>query len=151
MIVYRIGDCRYINDLSGKGAALYGARWNSTDIHMLYTAQSPALALLEAVVHIGKMPNKNYCMAMIEMPGHSVTSLDADMLPADWHFNPAPVYLKMIGDNFISAAKYLALKVPSVVMTEESNYLLNPAHPLFSKVNIISQKVINIDQRLYPA
>jgi len=151
MIVYRISDCNYINDLSGKGAALYGARWNSKDIYMVYTAQSSALALLETVVHIGKIPARGFCMATIEIPDHSIEHMPPKQLPADWYTNPPPDYLKTIGDRFILSGKHLALRVPSVVMMEESNYLLNPSHPLFSKVKIIAQRAIRIDDRLFPA
>jgi len=151
MIVYRINKCAYINDLSGKGAAMYGGRWNNKDTYVVYTAQSRALALLEAVVHIGKIPAVGYCMAAIEIPDNSIEKFPEDKLPANWHANPSPDYLKEIGDRFIKARKYLALQMPSALMEEECNYLLNPAHPTFSKVKIISERPINIDERLYSA
>ena len=151
MIVYRISDCRYINDLSGKGAAQYGGRWNNIDTYMVYTAQSRSLALLEAVVHIGKVPATGYCMAEIELPDDSIQIFPANKLPVDWMLNPPPDYLKVIGDNFIRSGKYLALEIPSVLMMEEHNYLLNPAHSLFKKVKIIHERGITIDERLFPA
>ena len=150
MIVYRIGNCSYIRDLSGKGAALYGARWNSKDIYMVYTAQSRALALLEAVVHIGKIPVGGYCMLTLEIPDESIERVGVANLPNGWYNNPPPDYLKTIGDNFINAGKHLALEIPSVIMMEEHNYLINPAHPLFKKVVIISERPVTIDHRLFP-
>jgi RES domain-containing protein len=151
MLVYRISNCRYISDLSGKGAAMYGGRWNSKDTYVLYTAQSRALALLEAVVHIGKVPEAGFCMATLDIPDNSIEVFPADKLPPDWKENPSPNYLKKIGDLFCDKNKYLALKMPSVLMMEEHNYLLNPFHPAFSKVKIVSQRPIKIDERLYPA
>src|ERR1700746_1747205 len=151
MIVYRISECKYINDLSGKGAALFGGRWNSKDVYMIYTSQSGALALLEAVVHIGKVPRAGlYCMATIDLHGNSIETFPKDKLPSDWQTNPSPDYLKTIGDHFIKSGKYLALEVPSVLMSEEHNYLLNPAHPDFRKVKVIAEKVITVDERLFP-
>jgi len=150
MIIYRINSCRYIHDLSGSGAALYGGRWNSRDTYIVYTAQSRALALLEAVVHTGKLPEDGYCMATIEIPDNSIESFPPEHLPPGWYSNPAPNYLKTIGDNFIRSGKHLALKLPSALMIEEHNYLLNPGHPLFSKVKIIAQRAISVDERLFP-
>lgn len=150
MIVYRIGDCRYINDLTGKGAALYGGRWNSRDTYIVYTAQSRALALLEAVVHIGKVPATGYCMATIDIPDDSIEIMQVKKLPADWTNNPPPDYLKETGDNFIRAGRHLALQIPSALMPEEHNYLINPAHPAFKKLKIVSVRPITMDERLFP-
>lgn len=151
MVVYRINDCRYIKDLSGRGAALYGARWNSKDIYMVYTAQSRALALLEAVVHIGKIPQTGYCLATIDIPDESILYFPAGRLPADWQTNPPPDYLKVIGDHFIKSKKHVAMAIPSALMVEEHNFLLNPAHAEFNRVKIINERPIKIDERLFPA
>ena len=150
MIVYRISDCQYVNDLSGRGAALFGGRWNSKDTYVVYTAQSRALALLEAVVHIGKIPGGGYCLVTIEIPEDSIEKVSMDNLPPGWHTNPPPNYLKLIGDQFVRANKYLALELPSVLMMEENTYLLNPAHKLFNQVSITSQRALKMDERLYP-
>lgn len=150
MIVYRINSCKFINDISGTGAARYGGRWNSKDIYVLYTSQSRALALLEAVVHLGKIPDTGYCLATISVPD-DIETFPADMLPEGWQDNPPPDYLKTIGDYFIKSKKHLALKIPSVIMMEEHNYLLNPAHSEFRNVKIIDTKPVKIDQRLFPA
>ena len=149
MNVYRINDCKYITDLSGSGAAIYGGRWNSKGTYIIYTAQNHALALLETVVHMGKVPANGYCMATIEIPEDSIETLVPEKLPADWQNNPPPNYLKTIGDRFIKANKHLALKIPSVLMMEEHNFLLNPAHPAFKKVKIASSRPIRVDERLY--
>lgn len=151
MIVYRISDCRYVRDLSGRGAALYGGRWNSKDTHMVYTAQSRALALLESVAHIGRIPAQGYCMATIEIPDNSIVRYPLERLPQGWQNNPPPDHLARIGDLFTQANKYLALEIPSVLMMEEHNYLLNPTHPLFHKVKIIADRQMQIDERLYQA
>jgi len=149
MLVYRISDCKYIDDLSGKGAAMLGGRWNNKDTYILYTAQSPSLALLEAVVHLGKMPRKGFCMAIIEIPDNIAPALQPESLPHEWATNPGPDALKQIGDGFIREMKFLALPVPSVVMPEERNYLVNPAHPLFKSVRIKSVKPMSIDERIF--
>ncbi len=148
MVVYRIAACSYIDDLSGKGAALYGGRWNSKDVYMLYTAESPALAMLEAVVHIGRIQEKGYCMVSIELPDDKLLSLSISDLPADWHSHPAPDQLKKTGDRFIRENKALVIKVPSVLVPEEHNFLINPEHKDFKKVKILSNRQLSIDKRL---
>ncbi len=148
MLVYRISDCRYIKDLSGKGAALYGGRWNNRDTYMVYTAQNRGLALLEAVVHMGIIPPSGYCMVSIDLPDNSIYYYPPDHLPPDWHQSPAPDYLRLIGDNFIQSGKYMAMAVPSVLMMEEYNILLNPRHADFGKVKIKSERALQMDERL---
>ena len=85
------------------------------------------------------------------IPDDSIETLKLEMLPAEWQNNPPPNNLKSIGDRFIESNKYAALKVPSVFITDEHNYLLNPAHPEFKKVRITSEKPIRIDNRLLSA
>ncbi len=148
MIVYRISSCKFITDLSGKGAALYGGRWNNKDTYIVYTAQSAALALLETVVHFGRLPDMGFCMISIELPVTPIETYPVSSLPADWYSNPAPDHLKQIGDRFVASGKNLALRVPSVIMPEESNLLLNPRHSDFEKVKILTNRPLNIDERL---
>lgn len=149
MIVYRISDCKYISDLSGTGAALNGGRWNSKNTYMLYTAQSASLALLEAVVHMGKVPSKGFCMAKIELPDSIAPALKTEKLPAEWFTSPPPDPLKTIGDEFIRNAAFLAIPVPSVVMPEENNYLVNPHHPLATQIKVLEVKPMSIDGRIF--
>ena len=148
MEVFRVADHRFINDLSGKGAALYGGRWNSKDTYMLYTAESRALALLECLVHLGKLPSSQFCIATIFVPDTAIEVLDSTTLPNDWVKSPPPSHLKNYGDNFIIANTNLALKTPSVIMPEESNYLLNPTHKDFYKVKIVAVRALGVDERL---
>lgn len=148
MIVYRIADCRYVKDLSGKGAALYGGRWNSQNVYVLYTAQSASLALLETVVHMGKIPTEGYCMISLEIPDAHIETINVSDLPDDWQAYPSPDYLKSVGDKFYNANKKLALKVPSVVMPEEYNVILNTQFRTFDKIAIRSHRKLSIDDRL---
>ena len=150
MTVFRIADYKYLKDLTGRGAAMYGGRWNSKNTYIVYTAENRALALLEILVHIGVIPEKGFGIATILIPDNSITTLTADQLPYNWDKNPPPDFLKTIGDNFIRANQYVALKIPSALMQEDSNFLLNPAHKDFDKVKIQSHRLLNVDDRLFP-
>jgi RES domain-containing protein len=150
MRVYRIGKCQFIKDLSGTGAALYGGRWNSKGVYVLYTAASPSLALLETVVHLTKPAAGSFCMLCLELPERSVEVKKAPELPTNWNLNPPPDDLKKIGDLFISSCASLAVQLPSLIMAEENNILLNPAHTDFAKVKIVYVKPLPLDERLLP-
>jgi len=148
MKVYRISRCNYINDLSGNGSALYGGRWHSKGSYILYTASSASLALLESVVHISNIQLTDYCMICLEFPNNSIDIIDSKKLPPDWFKNPPPDALKTIGNTFIAMRKFMALQLPSAIVPEENNYLLNPNHALFNKVKIVFERNIAIDERL---
>ncbi|WP_118973237.1 RES family NAD+ phosphorylase [Taibaiella koreensis] len=148
MVLYRISSCRYIDDLSGTGAALYGGRWNGEGVYILYTAGSPSLAMLECLVHFGGRVVGDYCQIALEIPEESIQELRLEDLPDNWRENPAPDVLKAYGNRFIAAGKYLMLKVPSVLVPDESNYLLNPQHAGFKKLRTLVKSKIRFDERL---
>jgi RES domain-containing protein len=148
MVVFRISSCRFINDLSGTGAALYGGRWNGLGTHMVYTAGSASLAMLESLVHFGGRIVGDYCQLALEIPDEGIEELKENTLPANWRESPAPDSLKIFGNQFINEGKALVLKVPSVLVPNESNFLLNPEHPDFKKVRILVQSKVKFDERL---
>ncbi|RFS21011.1 RES domain-containing protein [Chitinophaga silvatica] len=152
MEVYRISKCAYIDDLAGTGARLYGGRWNSPGHAIVYTAGSRALAALEVLVHI---PLKNiiqdFCIASIHIPDTiAIKVLTKEDLPKGWQsLTPAP-FLQDIGDEWSETAKYAVLRVPSVIIAEEHNYLINPLHPDAEQITIKNTQPFVFDQRLLP-
>jgi len=151
MIVYRLSNKKYKNDLSGKGAERSGGRWNSKGVALLYTCQSRALCTAEIAVHtpLGIVPS-NYWLTTIEIPGSApLLEINPDSLTKDWKSFPHPHSTQLLGDNFVTAGKYLLMKVPSAVVQGDFNYLLNPAHHLFSSVKIKSTEQFVFDERLF--
>lgn len=149
MELYRCAKCRFIQDLSGEGAFRYGGRWNSKGVRMVYTASNPSLALLETLVHtVSLVPEIDYCLLKMENNQDSVQVKEVSTLPADWSATPAPDHLKSIGDAFIAEGKFLILKVPSAILSMEWNFLINPGHPLFTKMKIYPVNRVIIDRRL---
>jgi RES domain-containing protein len=148
MLLYRIAKCQYAHDLSGTGARLYGGRWNSIGRPVVYMASSRALAVLEVLVHLppALIPN-DFCQVTFEVPD-DVDELDANTLPLNWQEYPEPSVLKTMGDAFIKANRHLLLKVPSAVVTQEYNYLLNPAHAGMQEVKLVNNEPFNFDERL---
>ena len=149
MILYRISRCNYINDLSGTGTRLFGGRWSSKGIPGLYLASSRALSVLEVLVHLQPVfiPD-DYCLAEIEVTDNSVEIPDLSHLPANWAKVAPPHQLKYIGDSFLNAGKHLSFKLPSAIVPNEFNFLLNPLHSAMKKVHIVKQEPFSFDERL---
>jgi RES domain-containing protein len=147
---WRILKTRFSADaFSGEGARLYGGRWNSPGVAMVYTADSISLATLELLVHLDTssvLPSYSICP--VDFDDSLVESLDVATLPSDWRQSPPPTSLQLIGDDWISRGSSVLLRVPSAVVEDENNYLINPAHGNFKKLVIGSMKPFLLDRRL---
>jgi len=153
MEVYRISSKRYADDLSGIGAGLYGGRWNPKGLNMVYTAGSISLACMEYLVHnIHLMASKEICLSKIQISETApVLHINEKQLPADWNEKSyLPITTQNIGqENFEKGINYV-LKVPSVIVPDESNYLLNPYHEYHDKTSIVEQIFpFTMDERLF--
>jgi RES domain-containing protein len=149
MIVYRLSRGKYRLDLSGKGAELYGGRWNSKGVAMLYTSQSRALAFAEVAIHmpVGIVP-KDYFLISIKLPDTaSILTLANTDMPADWRSNPHSNSTQTIGDQFIVESNYLILQVPSAVVPGDFNFLINPNHAEAGEVTIDKVEPFEFDSR----
>ena len=133
---------------SGEGAAKFGGRWNSRGVPIIYCSSSAALATLELLVHINPQIILDYVLFRIELPPNDLEELPPQKWPADWRLQPAPLSTRQVGDAWIREAKTLALSVPSVIIPGERNYLLNPLHPGFKKLNIGKPEKFSLDPRL---
>jgi RES domain-containing protein len=149
MILYRIVKCDYADDLSGTGARLYGGRWNSEGKPAIYMASSRSLAILEVLVHLPPLmiPN-NYCLVEIEVPDNSVANVGMENLLPDWKDISPPMYLRLIGDEFLKQRKHLLLQLPSAIVPAEYNFLLNPLQEDIKKVKILKKRSFDFDERL---
>lgn len=150
MKVYRLSKANYAKDLSGSGAEKWGGRWNSQGIPMLYTSQSRALCTAEIAVHtpMGILPD-DYVLVTLEIPGHSIFTLPLSDLPGNWKAIPPAQSTRLLGNQFIKANKFLSMKVPSIVVPGEYNFLLNPRHNRMKDVDIITMDPFEFDTRLF--
>jgi RES domain-containing protein len=133
--VYRIANPLYIHDKSGEGARLKGGRWNNTGTPVLYAASSIVLAAWEVRVHLPNniIPKDDaFSLAFFSLPEFSI--FEATSLQSDWHNNEQ--YTKYLGEAWVAEGKFLCLKVPSSIIANEFNYLINPAHELASLIMI---------------
>ena len=131
LTLWRIGtDTRdYLaEDMSGLGAARHGGRWNEQDIPVVYTSTSRSLACLETLVHLSAdaLPLNRYLVA-VTVP-QEVSRMEANA-PIGWDAQPAGMVSIQYGSEWIRSEQSAILIVPSTIVPEELNYLINPAHP----------------------
>lgn len=126
MRVYRIGKPQYINDIEGTGSKLYGGRWNHIGTPCLYTSESRALAVLEYLVNVSiqYIPPK-LSIATFEIDENSFESIALEKLPKDWQTIPASFSTKNFGTELLKKG-VSGFKIPSVVIPNEFNYIINP-------------------------
>jgi len=151
MEIFRIAQEQFADDLTGNGSRLFGGRWNSEGIFAVYTSSSRSLALLETLAHTpAKMLNaKNYYLVTLTVqdmiPAEKILF---DNLPLGWDAPDARSFTKKLGDKFLIQRRGLLLSVPSVLMQEEINYMLNPLHTDIRKVKIVNKRRIYFDKRV---
>jgi RES domain-containing protein len=151
MEVFRLARKKYPVDLSGKGASISGARWNSKGTEIIYCAQSRALAMAEVLVHLSlaTLPS-DFVMLTIDIPDHiSVEVLDTNKLSIDWNVFPCTFETPLLGDDFIRRNEACVLKVPSAVVKGDFNFLINQYHADFYKIEIIEQVDFPFDKRIF--
>jgi RES domain-containing protein len=151
MLVYRIAKMKErAVDISGKGAFLYGGRWNSEGVFMLYTSTHASLAMLEVLVHAdeSEIPPQLF-ISQIEISENAfIYKFPDEELPKNWR-EPDNLSLKKIGDRLMREKKYIGFQVLSAVLPSEYNILLNPLFPGYTDlVKIRRIDKLETDSRL---
>jgi RES domain-containing protein len=134
---------------SGEGAAIAGGRWNQKGTRAAYAASTRSLSALEMLVHIDRsdVPS-DYLFARAQIAESDVASVDD--LPKDWRNPMRAASTVTIGQSFLLERTALALAVPSVVIPQEFNYLINPAHRRFTALKIDpALEPFSFDARLF--
>jgi RES domain-containing protein len=149
MIVYRVAGKRYAYDLSGEGSRLFGGRWNHAGTACLYTSESRALALLEYSVNVEatEIPS-HLIMLTLEVPDDAFMQIKRDKLPSDWQVSPQPISTQNLGTFILQESDLQVVGVPSAVVPEEWNFLLNPSRLLKGWPVIVEAKEILYDFRI---
>jgi RES domain-containing protein len=141
MRVYRVGNGAYAQDLTGGGARLYGGRWNHIGTPCLYTSSTRALAVIEYSVNVNlSRILRHLTITTIEIPEDDIKVLSIAELPGDWREAPAPPSTKDFGTNLLNGMIHLVLQVPSTVISEEFNYLVNPRHHRIGECQVLEVK-----------
>ncbi len=150
MIVYRITKKEH-SALDGMGG-LYGpGRWHKKGNLVIYTSEHASLAAWEKIVHVTsfeKLP-KNLLLVKIEIPdGIEIQSVPQKVLVKGWDSFPFALETIDYGTSFLQKKEHLALKVPSVIIPDEFNIILNPLHPDIQDCKVVSTIPFVFDQRV---
>lgn len=134
---------------SGEGARRYGGRWNAPGLAVAYASATLSLAALETLAHAERgAAARDWVAFSVAVPAHRVLELRDEDLPADWRERPSSAGARAVGDAWLAQAASVALLVPSVLVPQERNVLLNPAHPDFGEVEIGPATPFRFDARL---
>lgn len=139
------------NDLSGTGAKMTGGRWNSKGTPVVYCATSIALAILETVhsLRSGGLPFNRY-LVRIDVPDSVWDARSVlDPLPAGWDAIPTGITARTAGDAWIASARTPLLLVPSVIVPDEYNVLINPQHADVAAITATTLKRWIYDPRFF--
>ena len=149
MRCYRLCEERF-RALDGQGAQKHGGRWNRPGRPVVYASSSRALAVLELLANVDReeIP-ASLLLLTIDIPDAApIESLHPDVLPKDWQTLPAPDACRSAGDDWLASARGLVLAVPSALVPEEPNFILNPEHAEFAAVTVVADRPFNYDPRL---
>ena len=135
----------------GEGARRYGGRWNRRGTALVYTSATVSLAALEYFVHVDPDDAPaDLVLVTVDIPASVVIrELRAGDLPAGWRSFPAPEELARLGGEWAHGLETAVLCVPSVVVPEERNYLLNPAHRQFRRLTFTPARPFSFDPRMW--
>ena len=136
---------------SGEGANEYGSRFNSVGTPIVYTAESLSLATLELLTKINERRRlKNRVCIPVTFGEEHVLARDENDLPEGWDERPYGPVSQKVGDKWVRSSESLVLRVSSVVLPHEHNYLLNPRHPLVGELDIGTPEPLYLDPRVLP-
>lgn len=150
--VWRLARPKFATELSGEGNAKTGARWNSPGRGVVYASFNLSLCVLETFVHLPALLRINpseMTAVRIEIPDEA-SRLDIDLteLPSDLAGEEAQERCRQLGDQWLTAHEHLVCTMPSMIVPQERNLMINPAHRLVARIKIVSTDRFRFDPRL---
>ena len=138
-------------DPDGEGARRYGGRWDAVGTAVIDTVGSLALAVLELLIHVDvDLLPRHLVSVSAHVPDDLVRVTYAiDELPPDWNRPDGAMMLQRIGTTWATSRQSVVLEVPSVIVSQERNYVLTPHHPDFSRITWSTPSPFAIDPRLF--
>jgi RES domain-containing protein len=150
LTVWRITKSRHaFAAFDGEGARRFGGRWNSPGLPAVYASETRALAMLEVLAGLGETAKLDaYVLIGASIEESLVHELDVRLLPNGWRAYPPPPAVQALGDAWLAQATSPVLRVPSALVPHEWNYVLNPRHPNFTRIQISAPEPAPLDPRL---
>jgi RES domain-containing protein len=147
---WRLSKARTAGDLTGQGAAREGQRWNQAGQRAVYLGMTPEITVLEVLVHLNGVLSAPLALCGYDVPDTPGLIAEADLkaLPEGWNAIPHRQASATFGGDWLRAGEQLGLLLPSVVVRQARNLLLNPLHPAMAQVVLVHQEPFQLDQRL---
>lgn len=148
---WRIAKRRYALDKSCEGNRLVGGRWNKPGYGALYAAETIELASLEKFVHTAGIAPSDLALVAVDVPDEPglIHRVEPNQLPAGWNGLPASDAAQDFGNWWLAKATELVLLVPSVIVPESRNAMINPLHPRYADVALSVIRDFQFDPRMY--
>lgn len=135
--------------MTGEGAKLFGGRWNPVGYPAVYLAEHLSLAILEMVVHVDSTDKiGNFVAVPVTFEQNSIYPVPVSSLPENWSALPIPSATQQMGKQWLERNEYLVMQVSSSVVPIEANYVVNPLHKDFKRIEIGEPMVLRIDPRI---
>ncbi|MEO8385415.1 MAG: RES family NAD+ phosphorylase [Betaproteobacteria bacterium] len=149
MRVWRLAREPYCQDRIGEGAKMFGGRWNAVGTGILYCSSTRSLAALEYLAHLGNVHPNDVVLVGVELPGDcKIDHPDIKTLPEDWASPFPSPNCQAWGTAWCHNSGALAIALPSAIVPEEENIIVNTAHPDMAKVTLKPIRRFNFDLRL---
>jgi RES domain-containing protein len=134
---------------SGEGAWLYGGRWNSPNVRVVYVSEHQSTAAFEVFIHnMPFLPDEKYKAFRLQWPDRLTEIFPIKKLPANWRISPPPTSTMEIGDRWAKERRSAVLALPSAISPADTNFLLNPEHRDFRRIRIAPPIDYEFDPRL---
>ncbi|MDE1943709.1 MAG: RES domain-containing protein [Betaproteobacteria bacterium] len=149
MQAWRITKRIHALDQTATGAFKYGGRWNAPGTSAIYAALSIELAALEKLVHVGNVLPTDLVLVVIDLPDQESLFEEATLqtLPPGWNTLPSSASAAPFGTSFLTTGQKLGLIVPSVIIPETRNIVINPGHAAFKNVSMRIERDFEFDHR----
>ncbi len=151
MRLWRIAAAKWALDRSCEGARREGGRWNPAGVPAMYAGTTPVICALEKFVHLDGVAHPPLKLVGIDIPDDDglVQAPALKDLPRNWAELPVPVSTQQFGGKWLSQASHLVMLVPSAVMPEAQNAVINPAHPAYKDVRLTIIRDFTFDARMF--
>lgn len=151
MKLFRLCSIRYqATAFSGIGASLAGGRWNYRGEPVVYLGSTLALTALECLVHFSNqtLPDDYVYLTVTVPKSIKIKIINPAKLTSEWWREDPPARTQALGSEWLKSESSALLKIPSAIIPTEFNYLLNPQHKDFPKLQFASPIKFRFDPRL---
>ncbi len=151
MRLWRITTRQWALDTLCDGARQYGGRWNPVGYPALYAGASIELCALEKFVHLADVPHPPLVLVAVDLPADEVVQARPPLaaLPPDWADLPAPASTQEYGRRWLDAGSALAMRLPSAIIPESDNVLINPRHAAYGRIRLSVVRAFSFDARMF--